>query len=100
MQRMYFQREIKEPKIDVNISKDEEFVYCEISDNAGGVKEEFLEKVFEPYFTTKESSGTGIGLYIAREIIEKHMYGTIGVKNGEKGSIFSISIPIHKKDTK
>ncbi|MFA7083530.1 MAG: ATP-binding protein, partial [Arcobacteraceae bacterium] len=48
----------------------------------GGIKNNVLPKIFEPYFTTKESSkGTGIGLYMCKEIIVKHLYGNIDVKN-------------------
>ena len=71
--------------------------YCEISDNAGGIKDEIKEKVFEPYFTTKEGHGTGIGLYISKEIIQKHMKGTLKVKNIKDGASFIVSIPIVKE---
>ncbi len=53
-----------------------------IQDSGGGVDEEIIEKIFEPYFSTKhQSSGTGLGLYMAREIIQKHMLGDISVEN-------------------
>ena len=55
-----------------------------IKDNAGGIEEEILNKVFEPYFTTKhQAQGTGIGLYMCQEIITKHMNGHIDIANTE-----------------
>ena len=74
-----------------------------IKDNAGGIKEELLGRIFEPYFTTKhKSQGTGIGLYMSMEIIKKHMNGDINVSNEEyiydnikcKGAQFKIELPI------
>jgi len=51
--------------------------------------------MFEPYFTTKfENQGTGIGLYMAKTIIEKNMNGTIGVTNIDEGISFSIILPL------
>jgi len=53
-----------------------------IHDNGGGVPENIIEHVFEPYFTTKhKSQGTGIGLYMSHQIITKHMLGFISVEN-------------------
>jgi signal transduction histidine kinase len=62
-----------------------------IKDNAGGVEEKNLQKIFEPYFTTKIKSD-GIGLYIAKTIIEKEMGGKLTVKNGKEGAIFTITL--------
>ena len=70
-----------------------------ISDNAGGIPDTILDKVFNPYFTTKEQGkGTGIGLYMCKQIIEKNMGGSISVQNktfenGEKGAEFIIELP-------
>ena len=90
------QREIQEPEIIINIDQNEKHIYCEIMDNGGGIDEKYLDKIFEPYFTTKDVNGTGIGLYISKEIIHKHMKGTLHAENSVKGAKFTISIPKHK----
>ncbi|WP_419765864.1 MAG: PAS domain S-box protein [Arcobacter sp.] len=74
-----------------------------IKDNAGGINEEIINRVFEPYFTTKhKSQGTGIGLYMSEEIIKNHMEGTISCTNTNytyeskdySGAMFKITIPL------
>jgi len=60
-----------------------------IKDDCGGIKEQNLQKIFEPYFSTKNSSD-GIGLYIAKMIIEQEMKGVLEVKNKENGVEFTI----------
>ena len=92
------QRKIQKPRVEIHLFKDEEFVYCEIKDNGAGIKEEIIDRIFEPYFTTKKSNGTGIGLYISKEIIEKHIEGKLVVKNIENGASFTILIPIIKEN--
>ncbi|ABV67785.1 two-component sensor histidine kinase [Aliarcobacter butzleri RM4018] len=68
----------------VDAFEKDNFINIIIKDNAGGVIKENLDKIFEPYFTTKyKSQGTGIGLYMTEEIITKHLNGTICVKNVE-----------------
>ncbi|OHU84865.1 hypothetical protein BKN38_02155 [Helicobacter sp. CLO-3] len=77
-----------------------------IMDNGGGIQIPEIEKIFEPYFTTKHKSvGTGIGLYMVKQIIEKQMHGSIEVKNtswhcaplGKEffGAIFMIRFPLY-----
>ena len=62
----------------INIQKLENEIYIEVKDNAGGIKEEILSKIFEPYFTTKnDNEGTGIGLFMCNEIATKYLNGTI-----------------------
>ena len=77
-------------------------VVIEFKDNAGGIKEEYLEKVFEPYFTTKnKAQGTGLGLYMAHTIITNTLKGQISVQNEQfkykngsyAGAVFIISLP-------
>ena len=64
-----------------------------ICDNAGGIAAENMEQVFMPYFTTKsETEGTGIGLYIAKKIVEDHFGGQISVQNDEAGANFVITL--------
>ena len=57
-------------------------IYIKIKDNAGGIPENIIDRVFEPYFTTKhQAQGTGIGLYMSEEIIRNHLNGTLIVEN-------------------
>ncbi|MFA9374411.1 MAG: sensor histidine kinase, partial [Poseidonibacter sp.] len=94
---------IKEKRkiIHISIYKQNDNAVIEIKDNAGGIPSEVIDKIFEPYFTTKhQSQGTGIGLFMTREIIVKHMEGKIEVENVEycfdeeiyKGALFRIII--------
>jgi signal transduction histidine kinase len=77
-------------------------VIIEIKDSAGGVPSDIIDRIFEPYFTTKhKSNGTGIGLYMTEEILVKHLKADIEVYNQEykyndkfyKGAVFKITIP-------
>jgi PAS domain S-box-containing protein len=78
--------------------EDEEFAVIEISDNAQGIAKEHIDKVFEPYFTTKHSSvGTGLGLFMSKVIIQKSLNGDMNVYNNKEGAVFVIKIPIYKK---
>ncbi len=71
------------------------FIFIEIEDNAGGIKQENLKKVFDIYFTTKhQSQGTGLGLYITYHIINKYFKGTVEAKNGQFGAKFIIKLPL------
>lgn len=63
-----------------------------IQDNGGGIKEEIRGHIFEPYFTTKHKSvGTGLGLYMVKNILERHQNATIGVEHLEDGTRFTIT---------
>ncbi len=85
--------------IKIVASQTDEMVTITVSDNAGGIPEDILNKVFNPYFTTKEEGkGTGIGLYMTKTIIDKHFKGDIKVTNGEDGAVFTLEIPRVKND--
>jgi signal transduction histidine kinase len=87
----------------IDAYKKDHKLILKIKDNAGGIKEDIITRIFEPYFTTKhKSQGTGIGLYMSTEIIKKHMNGNLSVSNKEyiyndikcKGAEFIIELPI------
>jgi len=64
-----------------------------ITDNAGGIPEEILGKIFDPYFTTKgPDKGTGVGLFMAKTIIEKNMNGILSARNSGDGAEFRIEV--------
>lgn len=79
--------------IKVSIKTKEKDVIISINDNAGGINDDIMENVFDPYFSTKlDRNGTGLGLYMAKVIIEEHMKGQIKIKNNEFGLLVSITL--------
>ncbi|QDF28938.1 PAS domain-containing sensor histidine kinase [Halarcobacter anaerophilus] len=86
---------IEDKKILIKTEKKDNKVLIIFKDNAGGVKKKDLEKIFEPYFTTKhQSNGTGLGLFMSKMIIEKSLDGEIEALNSDSGLEFIIKIPL------
>ena len=83
-------RDIREPQIKIFSESTDDKISLHVEDNCGGIDKENIEKIFEPYFTTKYNYGTGIGLYMCKVIIENKMGGKIFAKNIEDGSRFTI----------
>lgn len=63
-----------------------------IEDNAGGIPKDIINKIFDPYFSTKSNVEKGLGLYTAKVLVENHFNGEIFVENTEEGARFTISI--------
>jgi len=91
------ERNIDNPWIKIELKKENDLAYITIEDNANGIEEDVLPKVFNPYFTTKhQSQGTGLGLHISYRIVTENLNGNISVKNSENGAIFTITLPLSK----
>ncbi|OCL93126.1 sensor histidine kinase [Arcobacter porcinus] len=87
------ERDIEKPKIEIEIKNGIKYAIIKIKDNAGGVDKNNIDKIFDPYFTTRyQTQGTGIGLYMAKNIIERNMKGFINVKNSDIGAIFTVKV--------
>jgi signal transduction histidine kinase len=88
------ERKLLHVKVDIFIQQESKQSLLLINDDAGGIDKKVLSKMFDPYFTTKhQSQGTGLGLYIAKMIIENDMNGSLSVSNSSSGAEFSIRIP-------
>ncbi|QSZ41655.1 hypothetical protein GJV85_05890 [Sulfurimonas aquatica] len=90
-------RNIPNPTISIYITNDDKYYMIKVCDNAGGIDEELMDKIFEPYFTTKhKTQGTGLGLYISKLIIEENMLGQIEALNKDDGACFNIKFPLNE----
>lgn len=87
-------KKIEDKNIKISIDSDDKFAYISVQDNGGGIDESVMDKIFKPYFSTKNNKSTGIGLYMSKQIVEQfNAEMTVGNSNG--GACFSIKLP-HK----
>ncbi|OGU16278.1 MAG: hypothetical protein A2076_13580 [Geobacteraceae bacterium GWC2_53_11] len=87
------ERNIESPWLKITVSSENGTSLVSIADNAGGIPEDIVEKIFDPYFTTKgPQQGTGVGLFMAKSIIENNMGGRLTVRNTDVGAEFLIEV--------
>jgi len=91
---IFIEKQMQEAVIKVKCYKSKNYIVFDIIDNAGGIPQEIIEKVFDPYFSTKGDNGTGIGLYMSKIIIESHLKGKLEASNKDNGACFSIKLPL------
>ena len=90
----FLDRKIEQREVVIDIFRAGEAAVVTVSDNAGGIEESILERIFDPYFSTRgPEQGTGIGLYMSKMIIEKNIPGKLSVRNRAKGAEFRIEVP-------
>lgn len=80
-------------RIQISFKEEDKYIKLLLCDNGGGIKEEFMEKIFDKYFTTKEDKkGSGIGLYMCRILVKKRLNGSIRAFNSNGGACFEIAL--------
>ncbi|NPA29362.1 MAG: GHKL domain-containing protein [Epsilonproteobacteria bacterium] len=92
---IFKERRIKEPLIKIEVKENGRRAIVTVRDNGGGISEKIIDKIFEPYFTTKyQARGTGLGLYMSKLIVEKRLHGEIHARNTRSGAAFWIDLPV------
>ena len=86
-------RKVGDPKVTISVGMKNGMSVVTITDNAGGIPEEIMDRIFDPYFTTKGSGqGTGVGLFMSKAIFEKNMGGRLTAQNTASGARFRIEV--------
>jgi len=87
------ERAVEHPGITITTFRDGEDYALSIGDNGGGVPEAIIERIFDPYFSTKSrKNGTGLGLYMSKTIVEEHCGGALTVENAAGGAVFTMRL--------
>ncbi len=95
----FIEKSVQNPKITIETFKEENTHIIRITDNGGGIPQEILPKIFDPYFSTKdEKNGTGLGLYMSKTVIQEHHNGELKVSNIDNGVCFEIKFFQYKED--
>jgi len=82
----------EKPQLILSLEENKDFIIIHIKDNASGISPQNIDKIFEPYFSTKGKNGTGLGLYMSQMIVQKQFNGDISVQSSPKGTNFSVKI--------
>jgi signal transduction histidine kinase len=91
----FLSNKIENAQVDIRCYDNDEEMIIEIEDNAGGIPDDILKELFNPYFSTKGNEGTGLGLYMSKIIVEDHSNGKIDARNSDRGgAIFVIKLPL------
>jgi signal transduction histidine kinase len=85
-------RGIQKGEVHIVLSEIEGVIRICIEDNGGGMPEEVMSRIFDPYVSTKGDKGTGLGLYMAKLIIKDRMHGDIHVRNTDRGACICIML--------
>ena len=89
------EKHIEKPEIKITAKKENNYCVIEIADNAGGIDEKIKDKIFDPYFTTKdEKNGTGLGLYMSKTLVENYLKGNLKQYNNSNGAVFKIELKV------
>lgn len=89
------EKDVEKKEILINSFEKDGKLFVEFEDNGGGINIKIMDKIFDPYFSTKNNkNGTGLGLYMSKIIIEQYSFGKIYVENSENGAKFTIELPL------
>ncbi len=92
-QEAFLKQETPSATIDISMTQNRDKLHIEIKDNAGGIEADVIERIFDPYFSTKdEKIGHGLGLYMSRNIVEQQCQGELIARNIDEGTCFTIII--------